>query len=125
MDNKNHIEMVAQVVPTFCMSSFLLSVSLCQEMERMINSFLWDMKPYGTRRINWIKWDTLCLRREQGGIGFQNCHSFNLALLGKHGWNFISKPHTLASWLIKDKYFPQGDMSAQLDSNPSYIWKSI
>ena len=72
-------------MPNFCMNSFVLLVSLCQELERMTNSFWWGMKPNKTRRINWIKWDTLCLRREQGGISFQNFRSFNLALLGKHG----------------------------------------
>ena len=78
------------------------------------------------RHISWLKWDTLCLRKEVGGMGFQNLHLFNLAMLGKHGWNFISKPHALAGQLIKAKYFLPGDfLSTQLGSNPSYTWKSI
>ena len=59
-------------------------------------------------------------------MGFQNLHFFNLAMLGKHGWNFVSSPHTLASRLIKEKYFRQGNfLSTQLGLNPSYTWKSI
>ena len=65
------------------------------------------------------------MRKKQGGMGFR--YFFNLAMLGKHGWNFVSNPHTLASRLIKAKYIlPQGNfLSAQLGSNPSYTWKSI
>ena len=49
------VKMVAQAIPTYYMSSFLLLVSLCQELEHMMNSFWWGMKPEGGRRINWIK----------------------------------------------------------------------
>ena len=83
---------VAQAVPTYYMSSFLIPISLCEELERMMNSFWWGTKPTSKIRINWIKWDTLCMRKEQGGIGFWDLHFFNLAMLGKHGWNFVSNP---------------------------------
>ena len=80
----------------------------------------------GERRIHCIKWVTLCLRKEQGGIGFGSFHTFNLAMLAKHAWNFISNSNTLASRLIKAKYFSHGNfLSAQLGSNPSFTWKSI
>ena len=58
-------------------------------------------------------------------MGFWDLHFFNLAMLGKHGWNFVSNLHTLANRLIKAKYFPHGNfLSTQLGSNPSYTWKS-
>ena len=119
------VKTIAQAITTYYMSSFLIPISLCEELERMMNSFWWGTKPIGKRRINWIKWDTLCMRKEQGGMGFRDLHFFNLAMLGKHGWNFVSNPHTLANRLIKAKYFPHGNfLSAQLGSNPSYTWKS-
>ena len=58
------------------------------------------------------------MRKEEGGMGFRDLYFFNLAMLGKHGWNFVSNPHTLASRLIKAKYFRQGNfLSAQLGLN--------
>ena len=36
------------------------------------------------------------MRKEQGGMGFRDLHFFNLAMLGKHGWNFVSNLHTRA-----------------------------
>ena len=103
------VKTVAQDIPTYYMSSFLIPISLCEEFERMTNSFWWGTKPTRKRRINWIKWDTLCMRKEQGGIGFRDLHFFNLAMLGKHGWNFVSNPYNLANITIKEKYFPQGN----------------
>ena len=50
------------------------------------------------------------MRKEQGGMGFRDLHFFNLAMLGKHGWNFVSNLHTLANRLIKAKYFPHGNL---------------
>ena len=59
-------------------------------------------------------------------MGFRSFHAFNLAMLAKHTWNFISNPNTLASRLIKAKYFLNGNfLAAQLGSNVSFTWKSI
>ena len=41
-------------------------------------------------------------------MGFRSFHSFNLAMLAKNAWNFISNPNTLARRLIKAKYFSHG-----------------
>jgi len=35
------------------------------------------------RKITWIKWDTVCMRKEEGGLGVRRLKEFNLALLGK------------------------------------------
>ena len=47
------IKSVTQAIPTFCMSSFLLLVSLCQELEKMMNSFWCSSKADGSYRVNW------------------------------------------------------------------------
>ena len=66
------------------------------------------------------------MRKEEGGLGFCDLRLFNLALLGKQGWNLLTKPHTLVARVFKEKYFPLGDyLSSNLGSNPSFVWKSI
>ena len=67
-----------------------------------------------------------CVRKEEGGLGFRDLLLFNLALLGKQGWNLLTKPHTLVARVFKEKYFPPGDyLSSNLGSNISFVWKSI
>ncbi|XP_031121153.1 uncharacterized protein LOC116024401 [Ipomoea triloba] len=75
------LKSVAQVMPTFSMSVFLLPESVCLSIERTMNRFWWGS---GTdRRIHWNAWDRLCIPKKFGGLGFKDLRAFNLAMLGK------------------------------------------
>jgi hypothetical protein len=61
-----------------------------------------------------------------GGMGFRDLHSFNLAMIAKQGWNFMTKPHTLVAKLYKARYFPNSSLfDSCLGHNPSYAWRGI
>lgn len=120
------IKSVAQAIPSYCMSAFLLPVSLLDELQKMLNSFWWGSKSNGGRSVNWFSWDKLCNDKKEGGLGFRLFYCFNLAMLGKHGWRFIADPNALVSCIFRSKYFPRGDfLNAELGCNPSFIWRSI
>lgn len=73
-----------------------------------------------------MSWDKLCVRKEDGGLGFRDLKAFNLALLGKQGWKFVSDRDALVTRLFKAKYFPRGDfLTAAVGHNPSFTWRSI
>lgn len=44
------------------------------------------------KKIMWVKWDTVCLPKEKGGLGIRDIKNFNLALLGKWRWESIASP---------------------------------
>lgn len=59
-------------------------------------------------------------------MGFKNLHGFNLALLGKHCWNFMSRPNTVVTRLYKARYFPKCHfLKADQGAGPSFIWAGI
>ncbi|KAL6321838.1 hypothetical protein AAG906_035537 [Vitis piasezkii] len=91
----------------------------------MMNSFWWGPKSDGGRRINWLSWDKLCLRKEESGLGFRNLRDFNLDMLGKQGWNLITKPNSLIARLLKARYSCWDFLSARMGHNPSFTWKRI
>ncbi|MCH79557.1 retrotransposon protein [Trifolium medium] len=61
-----------------------------------------------------------------GGLGFRHFYGFNLAMLGKYGWNLLTNHDTILSKVLKAKYYPKtGFLEATLGHNPSYVWRSI
>ena len=66
------------------------------------------------------------LNKENGGMGFQEFHCFNKALLAKQLWRLWKNPDSLVARIMKAKYFPKGEaLDASLGSKPSYVWRSI
>ena len=92
----------------------------------MLNLFWWGSLHEGHRVIHWQRCERLCVRKEEGGLGFCDLRMFNLALLGKQGWNLLTKPHTLVPQVFNEKYFPSGNyLSSNLGYNPSFVWNNI
>lgn len=99
------IKNVAQSIPSYSMSGFLIPKSLCQEMERTMNNYWWTSNSSNKKGIKWMSWDKMCLPRCNGGLGFRSLHGFNMVLLGRHIWKFIHQPSSLVARIFKAKYF--------------------
>ena len=76
------IKAVIQAVPTYTMSCFKLPKALCDELTSMVSQFWWGQKKE-ERKMPWLSWEKICLPKEQGGMGFRDLKTFNLALLAK------------------------------------------
>lgn len=73
-----------------------------------------------------MSWDKLCRTKADGGMGFKDLDLFTKAMLAKHVWRLLQRPHSLVAQTLKHKYFPRGDfMSTKLGSQPSFLWKSF
>ncbi|GAU40243.1 hypothetical protein TSUD_219530 [Trifolium subterraneum] len=94
------IKSVLQVIPSYVMSIYLLPDTLIKEIERMINAFWWGGSN-NNKGIKWLSWDRMVSPKDRGGLGFRDFHLFNLAMVAKQGWNFITKSHTLVSRIFK------------------------
>uniref|UniRef100_A0A803NG08 RNase H type-1 domain-containing protein n=1 Tax=Cannabis sativa TaxID=3483 RepID=A0A803NG08_CANSA len=120
------IKTVAQSLPNYAISVFLLNKGMCEEMESMMCSFWWRTSNKSTKGIHWMSWDRMCVPKDRGGLGFRKLRDFNIALLGKQGWRLMSNPQSLVGRIFKSRYFPRGSfLDAELGSNPSFIWRSL
>ncbi|KAL8119214.1 hypothetical protein AgCh_016651 [Apium graveolens] len=103
-----------------------ISKAYDRELERLFNNYWWISGKAGKRGINWHSWRNMGLPKSKGGLGFRDLYGFNIALLGKHCWNFMSNPTSFVSRLFKARYFPTTHvLKAVKGQSASFIWSGI
>ena len=76
--------------------------------------------------MHWIGWDKMKLSKDEGGLGFCDLHSFNLAMLAKQSWRILNNPNSLCTQVLRAKNFPNGNfLNAGPKKGSSYTWQSI
>jgi hypothetical protein len=118
------IKAIAQAIPTYAMSCFDLTKSLCEEISSLICRYWWNQQE-DTNKCHWIGWDRMTRSKADGGLGFRDLHVFNLAMLARQGWRLLQDPSSLCATILKAKYFPNSVLEAQPQNGMSYTWRSI
>lgn len=119
------LKIVVQALPFYAMSVFLLPISVCQGLEKIMAQFWWKSSKQAQRGLHWRKWDRLSLHKSKGGLGFRNLCQFNLAILCKQSWRLLQNPKSVVGRIFKARYYhPSSFLEADLGSNPSFIWRS-
>ena len=85
---------IAQAVPSYTMSCFLLPKKLCGELIGMIRQFWWGQVK-NEKNLAWLSLGKMCMPKDSGGLGFRDLRSFNLALLTKQGWRLQTNSSSL------------------------------
>lgn len=88
------IKSVIQSIPTYAMSCFKLSVTLCHEIESLIRKFWWGQRG-NRRKVHWVKWEEMCKHKDEGGMGFKDLTMFNEAMLAKLAWRLFNDDTSL------------------------------
>ena len=60
------LKSVAQAMPNFALSVFLMLLSLCEDLERLMNGFWWGSGTNGSSGIHWMGWKKLCVQHRKG-----------------------------------------------------------
>jgi hypothetical protein len=119
------LKAVAQAIPVYAMSVFLIPKGVCKSMMDAISKFWWGDDD-NSNKMHWYAWWKLCYPKSEGGMGFRDFNSFNLAMLAKQGWRLINDPNSLCARVLRTKYYPHGDiLKAGPKSGSSFTWQSI
>lgn len=119
------IKSSAQTTPNFWMSLFLIPDSICDEIERKMNAFLWGRGSNG-RGVKLITWKRLCVPKEFGGLGLKELKKFNMAMSAKQGWRLLTEANLLVITVMKAIYYSEMNLlNAELGHNPSYVSRGI
>ncbi|XP_058746653.1 uncharacterized protein LOC131619585 [Vicia villosa] len=73
------------------------------EITSIQRKFLWggcDIK----RSICWVRWDSVCKSREEGGLGVKNVEVMNAALLSKWKWRILSDEEVVWRRILESRY---------------------
>jgi hypothetical protein len=119
------IKAVVQVIPSYAMSCFDLTKSLCDEISTIICRFWWAQQE-NEKKLHWLSWQTLSSHKEKGGLGYRDLHLFNLAMLARQCWMLVQFPNSLCARLLRAKYWPDGNLwTAKEGPGISYTWRSL
>lgn len=99
----------AQAIPVFAMTCFDITKNLCEEINSMISKYWWAQQDK-ERKIHWLSWEKLTRSKKEGGLGYKDRYTFNLAMLAKQGWRLLTNPNTLCAKVMKARYYPNSSV---------------
>ena len=115
------IKVMAQSIPTYTMGVFQLPMKLCEELNTMCARF-WLGQVGNEKKIHWRSWDKLTVMKKEGGMGFRDLRTFNLAMLAKQGWRLLQEKESLFYKCFSARYFPRSHFFDAVESpNCSYV----
>lgn len=120
------IRAVATSMPLYSVSIFLLPKGWCEDIDRVLKDFWWGFDAHKRQNFTPKAWDSICLPKERGGIGFRKMYEVNLALVAKLGWQYFHCPDRLWVRLAKAKYNHLSPLEPLMQGRiGSSIWKGI
>ena len=112
------IQSVLKSIPIYFFSLFRVPSRVVDKLVRLQRRFLWGGGPE-KNKIAWIRWETVCLPEEKGGLDIKN---FNLALLAKWKWNLFQHQGELWARVLESKYGGWRSLDGAARVGPESIW---
>jgi hypothetical protein len=94
---------VLNAIPVFYLSYLKIPIQVWKKVRRIQREFLWGGRR-GSKKINWIKWETVCLPKNKGGLGVRDIRVVNISLLTKWRWRLLDSTNAVWKDVIKCKY---------------------
>ncbi|KAK1285493.1 hypothetical protein QJS10_CPB20g00703 [Acorus calamus] len=102
------IHAVLSSLPLFFLSVFRVPVGILDRIEVIRRRFLWQGAHEGPRKPHLVAWSTVCLRKEDGGLGILDLRDMNEALLSKWLWRWLCQPEHTWATIVRDRYGGHG-----------------
>jgi len=116
------LKSVLSSLSVYFLSFFKAPTGIISSIESLFN-FFWEGGE-DIRKIAWVNWDTVCLSKEEGGLGVRRLKGFNLTLLGKWCWRMLVD-EGLWFRVLKARYGEEGDRLKDGGGNSSVWWRML
>ncbi|RVX07796.1 putative ribonuclease H protein [Vitis vinifera] len=90
-------------MPIYFMSMLSMPRKVRLRLERIQREFLWGGGAL-ERKIHLVKWELVCLEKDNGGLGVKSLSILNKALLCKWSWRFAMEREAFWNQVIRGKY---------------------
>ena len=97
------IQSTLSSIPIYFLSFFRLPSKTAAKLIKPQRRFPWG-GGLDQRKIAWVKWESICLPKEKGGLGIKDVRTFNKALLGKWQWDMLHQNKVLWARILESKY---------------------
>nr|GEV24190.1 RNA-directed DNA polymerase, eukaryota [Tanacetum cinerariifolium] len=112
-------------LPIFHMSIFKVPSKVLHELESLRGHFF-NGHEAGSNKASWVKWDSVLVDKDKGGLGVSSLYDLNRSLMLKWIWRFYSQQSLL--W-VKAIHGDDGNVSMKnkfvVNSCWSYITKEV
>jgi hypothetical protein len=120
---------VLNAIPVFYLSYLKILTQVWKKIWRLQREFLWGGSR-GRKKISWIKWDTVCLPINKGGLGVKDIRVVNISLLSKWRWRLLDNTNAVWKDVLKSKYGEDVVARVELGENckpwfASLWWRDI
>ena len=96
------LQLIASVlysIQLYWCSLFIIPKYTISKIEQSLSSFLWSGNSGSARRAK-INWESVCLPKEEGGLGLRRVKDLNDSNVMKHIWNLFYKKDSLwVAWV--------------------------
>ncbi|GAU43299.1 hypothetical protein TSUD_389980 [Trifolium subterraneum] len=118
------LKSVLSSIPVYYLSFFSAPSGIISSLDSIFCHFFWGGCE-DNRKIAWVNWETVCLRKEVGGLGVRRLKEFNVSLLGKWVWRLMVEHDSLWSMVLKAKCGEEGGCVRFEEGVGSVWWRSL
>ncbi|CAJ2646720.1 unnamed protein product [Trifolium pratense] len=118
------LKSVLTSLPVYALSFFKAPSGIISSIESLFIKFFWGGCE-DSRKISWVSWKSICLRKEFGGLGVRQLREFNVALLGKWCWRLLVDREGLWYRVLVARYGVEGGRLREGGQRGSVWWREV
>ncbi|GJZ79423.1 putative RNA-directed DNA polymerase, partial [Tanacetum coccineum] len=119
------IKSILGSLPLYYFSLFKAPQKIIKILESIRCRFFWGFLN-SQRGISWVKWRSILLNSNLGGLGVGSLFAKNLSLLSKWKWRYLTEKNALWRMVIKEFYGEGGGFDSLVcSSNSKGVWCDI
>ncbi|XP_071695870.1 uncharacterized mitochondrial protein AtMg00310-like [Rutidosis leptorrhynchoides] len=105
----------------YFMSLFKCPATILKNLESIRARFFWGGNN-STKKMSWIKWEKILAPFDKGSLNVGSLKAFNLALIFKWRWRYLTCPDDMWVQIIKSIHGPSFE---SLRDGTSCVWSNI